>query len=243
MKDDKLITLLSTFAIDKVIDGVEKKIHEQKGGPALYLSHVFNEENILFKLKSPSPVDVEILVTGGGEYGRVPKKPVSMKINFSKIKTPFLVISTLLDEYNLDGASDFSGKIFLDIQGYVREGKNFGKKKKWKPLSNVIKNIFCLKGTDEELKYIPREFLEKQKQKILIRTRGRLGCEVFTEGQRYRITPLSIVDAENTIGAGDAFFAYFISEFIRSNSAYQSAQYATEKTSKFLKSKTTNYNN
>lgn len=87
--------------------------------------------------------------------GKVPKKPRPLKVKFSSIKTPFLLISTLLDEFSLKGISNFKGKTFLDIQGYARDGKDFGKKKHWKPDKEIVDSIFCLKGTKQEIEYIP----------------------------------------------------------------------------------------
>ena len=122
----------------------------------------------------------------------------------------------------------------MDIQGYVRDGSDFGKKKYWNPPEEVVNSIFCLKGTSEELLYIPSSFLESQKQKILIETKGQLGCEIFIRGKHRAIHPSRIVDTNDTIGAGDTFFAYFISEYIRKQNVQMSAVYATEETRKFL---------
>ncbi|MDP3724352.1 MAG: PfkB family carbohydrate kinase, partial [bacterium] len=49
--------------------------------------------------------------------------------------------------------------------------------------------------------------------------------------------PFRIIKSTDTIGAGDTFFAFFITAFLRSNDTRKSLKYATDKTSTFLLSK------
>jgi len=120
------ITILSTFAKDRLIDEMGNLIREQNGGPALYLRQALKNEKIPFSLKTGPKMEVEILITRNGEFGKVPRKLKSQKIQFYRIKTPFLLISSVLDEFDLANLFTFKGKVFLDIQGYVRNGKDFG---------------------------------------------------------------------------------------------------------------------
>ncbi len=228
------ITIFSTFALDKLVDEAGQLVREQKGGPALYLSNIFRQEKIPFTIESSVLTEVEIMMTKSGEFGRILKRSTPLSIQFSSIKTPFIVISTLLDEFSLKDISYFQGNIFLDIQGYVRDGKDFGKKKYWNPEKEIIDSIFCLKGTEKELANIQNTFLKNQKQKLLIKTMGKLGCEVFMDGNRYMVSPKSVIKTDNAIGAGDTFFAYFISKFMQSDNMLRSVNYAVEKTSEFL---------
>ena len=148
-----------------------------------------------------------------------------------------MLISSVLDEFNLDNLQNYQGKVFLDIQGYGRDRNDFGQKKLWEPNDNIFANIFCLKGTKEELKNIPSKYIQKQKKKILIITNGEYGSEIFSFGKHYLIKPLSIIVCKNTIGAGDTFMANFVIRFLRTTNVLDSAKYATSKTSIFLKSK------
>ena len=235
MKQENDITVLSTFALDTLIDETGRVLGTQEGGPAYYLKRVFEDEEISY-LFVPSPkMGVEILLTDKGEFGRVPNVTPAMRVGFSEFKTPYIVISTILDEFNLSNISDFKGKAFLDIQGYIRDGKNFGKKKELKDIE-ILDSAFCLKGTQEELRYIPAHFLEDKKIPLVLITRGERGCEVFYQSVRYEVRPEDILKPEHTIGAGDTFFGYFISQFIKREDPLASAQYATKKTSLFLSS-------
>jgi hypothetical protein len=234
---NEVITILSTFAKDKIIDRKRGVISIKKRGPAFYLSNIFKKEKILFNLITPSIAEVEILITKNGEIGKVKKRPKIQKIDFSKIKTPFLVISTILNEFNLNNISSFQGKIFLDIQGYVRDGRKLGGKKFFSPSKEITSSVFCLKGTREELKYIPKIWLNQQKQKILVITKGKLGCEVFIFGENLEIKVKNKITTLNTIGAGDVFFAYIISKFLKTTNFPESIRYAVRKTTEFLFSK------
>ncbi|MFQ6049881.1 MAG: PfkB family carbohydrate kinase, partial [Candidatus Paceibacterales bacterium] len=94
--------------------------------------------------------------------------------------------------------------------------------------------VFCLKGTGEELKYIPEIWLNQQKQKILITTKGKLGCEVFIFGKKFKIDVKKKIPVLNTIGAGDVFFAYTISKFLKTTNFVESIRCAIKKTTEFL---------
>jgi hypothetical protein len=237
MSQKSSVTILSTFAEDKLLNERGQFIRKQKGGPAFYLTKAFRDENIDFELITAPTIEVEILIKSGEEYGRIKKKPKPQKIDFSSISTPYLLISTLLDEFDLNGISSFNGKVFLDVQGYVRNGKDFGKKKYWKIPNEVTQSVFCLKGTKKEIKYLPKSFVESQKQKILLITKGKSGCEIYAFGKKKSIKPSVIVKNTETIGAGDYFFACFLTYFLKTNNPFLSGRYATEKTSNFLLSK------
>jgi len=234
MDEYKKITILSTFTRDKIIDKAGKTISTQKGGPAFYISNVLKKENIPFELITAPLMNIEILKTKGNEIGRVKTELKTQKTDFSKIKTPILVISTILNEFDLNGISSFKGKVFLDIQGYVRDGNNFGGKKQFTASKEIISSIFCLKGTEEEIKYISPGFINQ----TMIITKGNLGCEVFISGKKTELKTERIINTPESIGAGDTFFAYLISQFSKNNDFLKSVKYAMDQTSKFLSIKT-----
>lgn len=238
MPKNNQVTVFSTFAKDKLIDKNKRIIREQKGGPAFYISSALKRENIDFNLITTPLVNVEILIKNGEGFGRIRQKNKLKKINFSAKTTPSILISTVLDDFDLKGISAFKGNIFFDVQGYVRNGIEFGKKKQWKPSKEIASSIFCLKGTKEELNFIPFSLWKEQKQKILLITKGMLGCEIWVKGKKKIIKPKKVIkNIENTIGAGDSLFAYFISKFIKTKNILMSIAYAVEKTSGFLLSK------
>ena len=241
MEQENKITILSTFANDKLVNASGALLGRQKGGPAFYLKRAFEKENV--SLKTGPKMEVQILMTKNREFGKVPKIPKQKVIRFSQIKTSFLLISSVLNELDLAKHPNYRGKVFFDIQGYVRNGNDFGKKKLWKPNEKIFANIFCLKGTKEEVQNIPRQYVEAQKQKVLLITKGKLGCEIFAFGKRYNIKPSKVVASKNTIGAGDTFFAYFVSRFAKTAKILDSAKYAVKKTSLFLSKQNNHHHN
>lgn len=233
------ITVISTFANDKLFDEKGKQIGEQKGGPAYFITKTFKKEDIPFDLITSKEITVEILLKNGNELGRIPENIIPRFINFSKIKTPEILISFILNQCNLENFELYKGRVFLDVQGYVRNGSGFGKKKYWDVPDKISNNIFGLKATDYELKFIPKHLVEQQKKKLLIITKGKLGIEVYRSNLKYLLKPKVIIKTKNTIGAGDTLFASFISEFIKTNDVKSSCIYAIDKTSNFLISKIT----
>ena len=146
-----------------------------------------------------------------------------------------VLISTIGKEWLLGGKFNRKAKIFLDIQGYVRDLKHFGKKTFFK--SPFLEDISCLKGTVEEINHLPKEIIKKQRSKCLIITKGNEGLILYYKGNKSLLRPNKKIQRKDTLGAGDTFFAYFVDQFLKINNAFKSAQYAINKTSEFLSSK------
>jgi len=129
-------------------------------------------------------------------------------------------------------------KIFLDIQGYVRAARN--DKSIFK--SSFWKNVFCMKGTIEEIGLMPDDIVESQKNKLLIITNSSKGCDIFFKKNIYKFSPKNIIKIKDAIGAGDAFFVGFISKLIHTNDITKSGNFAVEEIEKFLSSKNNEQN-
>lgn len=233
-RDDITITLVASTATDVLIDESGVEFGRQEGGPARYLARALDRENIVFSVVSPPEVTVEIKITKQGEFGRVRERPRALVLNFGGMKSDLVIISTLLDEINLKTLPDYPGTVFMDIQGYVRDGSDFGKKKPWLPSLSVAESIDCLKATAEEVRYLPDWFIKAMKEKILIITKGMAGCEIYNKRIYYAFSPKIIIQSSNTIGAGDTFLAYFVAEYARSKNIERAGWYATNQTVKFL---------
>ena len=68
----------------------------------------------------------------------------------------------------------------------------------------------------------------------MVITKGSLGCEIFINGKRYKIKPRKHLNVLNTIGAGDTFFAYLVSRYLKTKDFLKSVEYAVDRTSEFL---------
>jgi hypothetical protein len=234
MNNKNNITVLSSFASDKLFDKRGQFLREQKGGPAFFIQSALKKEKVAFDMPYSFTLEVEIIITPNEEFGKVTSKIKPKKIDWQLLNTPIILISTILNEFDLRKIGKYENQVFLDVQGYVRDGKDFGRKNYWNFNAD---SILCVKGTEEEISYLPKDFVKKQKQKMLLITLGSKGSILYSKNKMTRIKPLKIVKSVDTIGAGDSFFAYFAAKYLQSNNPKLSLKYATSKTVAFLSSK------
>ncbi|QQG44204.1 MAG: hypothetical protein HYW86_05090 [Candidatus Roizmanbacteria bacterium] len=237
MKKTNNISIFSSFAKDYLYNEKGNFLSKQKGGPAYYITQALKKAAVDFKLEHVFKLKTEILIKENDEFGKITAVPVPFKIDFSNIDAPYLLISSLLNEFSLDGIGDYKGQIFLDIQGYVRDGQDFGKKKHWRPGKGIQQSIFCLKAGDYEISYIPKSFIEIQKEKILLITKGTKGCDLFVFGKKYSFETQRVIKTKNTLGAGDTFFANFVSNYMKTENPLEGIHFATDRVLEFLSSK------
>jgi hypothetical protein len=226
------IAVVSTYATDRTIYEKTGIIEETPGGPILFIKNALEKLGLKPEVYSGEQMLVEILVKENDEFGKI-NEPTS-KRPLPTILTEAAIVSTLLDEWTLMNAGDYKGRLFVDIQGYVRDGSAFGKKKAWNEVRAFASNIFCLKGNDVEMQYLPPDVLEAQKGRLLIITSGKEGAEIFYKHQRFQFSPGQIIKPRHTIGAGDTFFANFVYKFLETESIEDSTRFALSRTSKFL---------
>ncbi|MBI4095673.1 MAG: hypothetical protein HY438_02330 [DPANN group archaeon] len=220
------VAIISSFAEDRLIFANEKT-ECREGGPALFISNVFKKCGIPFKLFCGEKAIVEIDMRNNIEKGRV--KSISKIITNSNKTFDFALVSTLLNEFSLKRIANFN---CLDIQGYVRDGSDFGKKKFFD--SEELENFDIIKATEEEIKYLSKQRVSKIK--LLLLTRGSNGFEIIQNECKYDFSVDKIYSSD-TIGAGDTFFAAFCIKYYLTNDIFQSARFATKTVADFLKSK------
>ena len=211
MTTDK-ITLISSFATDRLFDKNNNFIREQKGGPAFFASNVFKKMKLPYSIIPSPKITVDIILRGRNEFGKT-KSYSALEIDYKNINTPYLFISSILNEFSLKNVSKYKGKIFLDAQGFVRKAGEFGKKKNWNTRKEVENLISCLKVADYELPYLKKSFVKKQKERILLLTQGAKGCTIYAFGKSFFVKSRKIIKTQEALGAGDTFFAYFISQY------------------------------
>ncbi len=231
-------TIMSSYSDDILVDTSGKTIAKQSGGPAMFIEQVLREEELPYTLLSEDRVKVEILITPTGEYGKVTVPPTEYSAKPNTL-TEWTIVSTILNEWNLTDLQVIPDRLFIDIQGYVRMPGDFGQKQPWSGLLKLADQVFCLKGTAEEIKCLPNSVIENQKNRLLIITYGDKGADIFYQGQRSRIKANEVTGLDNTIGAGDTFLAYIAASMYRGNSPEVAATYSTQKTSQFLQQKLT----
>ena len=123
MTTQPIITVLSTEARDRLLDEQGHFVREERGGPVKYITRTLQEEDVFYSMPTPPVCDVEMKITKEGEVGRVTRSAPPVSFDFIECTTPYLLISTILDDYVLDTLGPLKGTIFFDVQGYVRDGR------------------------------------------------------------------------------------------------------------------------
>lgn len=227
-----MIFIYSSFSKDKILNSEGSVLSNIKGGPAFYIEKVFKDNKFPYTLKTRKVINVEIKLEKNKEIGRVKEKIKSHKVSLANCVEPIL-ISTIGKEWIFNNQPKKQAEIFLDIQGYVRNLNFLGGKAFFN--APFLKNIFCLKGTEEELKFLPKKIIKDQKNKCLIVTRGNDGSVIYYKNKKFVFKPLKKIRTASTIGVGDTFFASFVLNFIESNgNIIKSGQTATNDAANFL---------
>ncbi len=232
---NKKISVVSSFSDDVIIDENDVLIGVKPGGPALFIKNVLEAEKVKFDMYTGDKIIVEIKVMKGNEFGKLDTLPATRSVSKLDLEQ-WTLISTITNEWDISRIKKLD-RLFVDIQGFVREGKSFGKKKKWPEIRQIADKIYGLKGTAEEVACLPADFVKKQKNKLLVITYGSDGAEVYEKGEKYKISAEHIDNLKDTIGAGDTFFTYFVVNLYRGFDSKKAAEDAAEKTTKFLRQK------
>lgn len=174
------------------------------------------------------------MISNEDEKGRVVRKSQPLRVSFADINTTVVVLSSIADEIDISALPTYHGQVFLDVQGFVRDGRNFGAKIPWYPNPSTMKRVTCLKATVKELQFVSPDIVENQKQAMLLVTLGPAGSVLYWQGQEYHVVPQKVTADNHTIGAGDTLFAYFVCAVVRGRTPLDSLQWATEQTSIFL---------
>ena len=227
------IEVYSTLARNVFINESGQIIKKLLGGPATFIQQTLDTVAVPYTLNLTNKVTVEILLTNQGEYGRIINPPKKKQVKPKKNKS-LLLISTLLDEWMLPKKPS---NIFLDIQGYVRNGLEFGGMKKFVINSELEAGLVCVKAEKNEAKILQPEFLERQKMKQLVITNGREGLDLFIKGKKYSISAQQISNLPDTVGAGDTWFSAYAAYQTLNFNCLTSAYKATNFVGQFLKNK------
>jgi hypothetical protein len=123
------ISVVSTKATDTLVDPTGRIISEQPGGPMAFIERALQVSDAPYDSFCGDVLDVQILITDSGEFGKVPVIPPSR--NLSKLcVSRWTILSTILDEWAIDELP-LPERLFVDLQGYVRDGHDFGRKHVW----------------------------------------------------------------------------------------------------------------
>lgn len=229
------IAVVSTEANDILINSEGKIFSRQPGGPTLFIERALKDSRVPYKLFKSDVIDVHILVTDEGEFGKVPSRPIQRKLGELNVRQ-WAIVSTVLNEWIINDGP-LPDKLFIDLQGFVRDGNDFGKKRRWEEINEFADKVFCLKGTEEEVACLPPAIIEDQKNRLLIITKGTEGADIFDRRKFTHISVEEVTGIPNTIGAGDSFLAYFVAAMYQGSEPAEAGAIAAQKTTEFLKQK------
>lgn len=229
------ITVLSTYATDVLVDDRKRVISKQIGGPARFINQVFDAEAVPYQLFTNKGFTVKILLDSSGEHGKVDHANVT-KSAAKLTLNDWVLVSTILKDWDLSSIKPVP-RLFVDIQGYVRRNNRFGGKRVSSEFAKVADNIYCLKGTEEEIGYLPADIIEKQSNKLLLVTKGKQGVDVYHKGSCVTVDTIPVENLRDTVGAGDTFFAYVVAFMSRGMDAVDATTKACVMTSHFLTAK------
>lgn len=227
------ISVISSFSDDMLLDEAGNYLGIKPGGPALFITRALKNEDVDFNLFCSDKLVTEIKLMDDNEFGRLKFFPKSRNAGELSLDG-WTIISTISDEWDISRIQNVD-YLFLDVQGYVREGHSFGKKKIWPQITEFADGIYGLKGTAEEIACLPRPFVEDQKKKLLVITLGKDGAEIYWQGKKHTVEAEQIESLTDTIGAGDTFFTYFVLGLYRGLDPRQAAREASRKTADFLR--------
>jgi len=228
------LNVVSSKAVDVLLRPDGSRIDEISGGPAFFIRSALQESGVDFTINEGEKMQVEVKVYDHKEISKVARPSQTRKL--SEIDAgDWCIISTLLNEWSIDVVPKCA---FVDIQGYVRDGSRFGGKRSWPIDGETSRKIYCLKGTAEEISYLPAELVEDQKaNRMLVITDGERGSTIYCAGEQVSIPAELVENLPNTVGAGDTFFAYFAASLYQGNDFRTAGAYASTKTAEFLSKK------
>ncbi len=238
MSDMHKISLISTFAIDRIQSSADNEWLTKEGGPALFISNVFLEEKVPFETHSSDTASVTIVNDNRDQVGKVEQLP-SKEISQSMFNE-WTVVSSVLDEWHFSPSLQLPARLFIDIQGYTRIAGTFGTKHIWSDARNYD-DIYCLKGTKEEIEYLPSEVVESQKSRLLVITDGSHEVKIYCQGELLTLKVNSLTNISSTVGAGDTFFAHFIAGLYKGKGVKEAAELAIRRTTEFLQKQYSNH--
>jgi hypothetical protein len=236
MKESPSISVFSTYSLDTITDKDGRVLKVQPGGPLLFLEKALTLVGADYNVFHGNTVNIAIRLNDQGETGKITKLPKTTPIH--PISSDSIIISTVFKEWGLNNIKRMtSNKFFIDIQGYIRDEKVVGKKNFFNEIKGLSKNIYCLKGTREEISYLPKSVFDDQKKRLLIITDGENGIEYYSQGKKHLESVDEMIRSSDTIGAGDSFFGYFVGLMSQGIFLEKAIKIAMQKTAIFLEQK------
>lgn len=240
--------LVTTEAVDHIFLP-DREVVENNGGTTLFyrkavqgLKETHGENDIDFVWITP-PKKTEVYIYPSQNYGYgingSTVDPNLFDEAFREVSESAVIISTTLktdfDLSLLRNSLDKIKSIFIDVQGFTRDGK------KHEPFVFpdwlLQQENLVFKVADEEFQYINIDSIITNPRTTVLHTKGERGVTVMHNGTKTDILPTEVVKVPNerTRGAGDTFFFNFAINYLKSNNVINATKQAEQSVIQFLK--------
>jgi hypothetical protein len=224
------VTLVASYTLDRIIYADGESLTQQ-GGPASYIGAVLKQEGVGFEVVPGEEFEVDLKVFEQEVVVQIhvcdQPQPIPLPL-----KSEYLIVSPIAGEWPLIDPH-YCGRVCMDIQGYVPLCSENDEKREIS-----IPPDFCpyaLKATAEELTYLPADFVEAQKKRILVITKGKKGADLYYRDDFHHFDPPFVVEVIDAIGAGDSFLGFYVAELSRNVDPVAAARSATDKVAFWLR--------
>lgn len=233
------LSLVSTYVDDIFISHDNKILKIDRAGPMYYLDRSIDRsipKNLIFDQK----ITINLFVTEDGKpdetrHRGVVYQPIESKIiDISKLKN-WMIVSTVFDEWDISALKQYHGKICIDIQGCVRKYPYMGIKQRPDKFLDILSFAYCLKGTKNEISYIPPEIINNVQMKgiVLITDEDNI-ITILHKNNVAKVNPPTLKNIYISKGSGDVFFGSFISCLYNGIEPVESAKTSAYNTFLFL---------
>lgn len=202
------------------------------GGPAHFISSYWNQHHVRFTLIATAHLEIDIVRSGDDEYGSWRNLPLPK--NIPDVDLPSVVVwSTIYNELSPPSITEDT-QLWIDVQNFARILEKDGAL----PLESkvFIRSAYFLKGTEKEIELLSKANVFHAKQYICM-TSGKRGSILLHGSERSRFPVETMIQARNTVGAGDTFLGACVTYHAKGHSIQKSISLAQEDASLFLQRK------
>jgi len=215
MAKPPVITVISTFAADTLIDAATGRREEKPGGPAYWIGKTYERLGIPHRFitgTARTTVEMEIL-NGEPGPGKMITQGSRIVIDEPLSSDGFLV--NILDDFDIEQILRLDGVTALDIAGYTRAGPFLQQRKPPSvPAAAVRERLSIIKANNEEYGLMPESWrAEQAAQRVLLHTRGSAGVDLHVRGRLHHFES-PCARPKTVIGAGDTLGASFLAHFL-----------------------------
>ncbi len=230
--DDRTVLIVSTHACD-IFTRADGSTTCSAGGPALYMTNAFQLLGVPYQLITGEVARSAVTPSAHGEeYTITPIAPIPLP---DRLVGAAIVLSPIVREIDPDSLPPISGRLILDLQGFVREpGVSSSHVKTRFDLADLLHAADVVKASEAELGRLTADSQRALSRAIVLVTMGERGVRVRV-GNREEVVPARPVRCRSTVGAGDTFLAGFTAALLNGVGEIEAARQAARFTEDILR--------